>query len=59
MIKSNGKPGASVSDVCPACITDWAPVRWGQPKPYLMSSEAPPTALSFSGAPTWPEKKFA
>ncbi|WP_150232247.1 hypothetical protein [Streptomyces filamentosus] len=61
MIKSNGKPGASVSDVCPACITDWAPVRWGASRSrYLMSSEAPPTGPELQAEPqTWPEKKFA
>jgi hypothetical protein len=62
MVKSDGKPGASTSDVCPKCVPNWTPVRWGVRRGRaLKQSEAPSTGLDVPTPPapqSWPEKQF-
>lgn len=43
MIKADGTPGHSSSDVGPACLPMWRPRRWGQRRSgrYLYQAEAP------------------
>jgi len=64
MVLASGKPGASTSDVCPACVQNWTPVRWGGGRGSgrsLRQEEAPSTGCDVPAVvvQAWPETQFA